>query len=121
MSRSRNAVHRDVERLMACGQEVRALLLANNKGFAKGLKMLDKGTPINEILAKLNTAEHRTETTDLLNEFDARRHQLRQSIIAAGLEEGMSISDLGRAFGISRQLAQRLAKESMEQSLNRPA
>jgi transposase-like protein len=54
--------------------------------------------------------------TDLLAEFDECRHRLRISITAAGLEEGMSIGDIGRAFGVSRQLAARFAKEVRAQA-----
>ena len=116
MSKAREAVISDVRRLMDCGQELRDLILESRKGFTKGLKLLDSDVSLRQALADLNTAERRLRMTDMLNEFDECRHQLRISITAAGLEEGMSIGDIGRAFGVSRQLAARFAKEVREQS-----
>jgi len=111
MSRARDAVISDVRRLMDSGQELRALILESRKGFTKGIKLLESGVPLSQALTELNTAERRTRMTDMLSEFDESRHRLRLSITAAGLEEGMSIGDIGRAFGVSRQLAARFAKE----------
>ncbi len=116
MSEAREAVTSDVRRLMDCGQELRALILESKKGFTKGMKLLDSGVSLSQALADLNAAERRLRMTDMLNEFDECRHQLRISITAAALEEGMSIGDIGRAFGVSRQLAARFAKEVREQS-----
>ena len=111
MSEARDAVISDIHRLMASGLLLRDQLLESRKGFEKGLDLLDHDVPLSQALAELNTADRRERMTDLLAEFDECRHRLRISITAAGLEEGMSIGDIGRAFGISRQLAARFAKE----------
>jgi len=116
VSEARDEVISDIQRLMDSGQELRALVQESRKGFIKGLKLLDSGMPLEQALAELNTAERRLKMTDMLSEFDECRHRLRVSITAAGLEEGMSIGDIGRAFGVSRQLAARFAKEVREQS-----
>jgi hypothetical protein len=114
MPDSRDAVIADVRRLMDSGQELRGQILESRKGFTRGLKLLEGGVPLSEALAELNTAERRLRMTELLAEFDDCRHRLRISITAAGLEEGMTIGDIGRAFGVSRQLAARFAKEVRE-------
>jgi hypothetical protein len=116
MSEARDAVISDIHRLMDSGQELRSLILDSRKGFTKGVKLLESGVPLSEALTELNTAQRRMRMTDLLTEFDECRHRLRLSITAAGLEEGMSIGDIGRAFGVSRQLAARFAKEVRGQS-----
>jgi hypothetical protein len=108
----RELVGRDIQRLIDVGQELRDQLLESRRGFEKGLRMLDRGVEINEALRVLNAAERRQRMTDRLSELEACRHQLRLSITVAGLEEGMSIGDIGRAFGVSRQLASRMAKEA---------
>jgi hypothetical protein len=112
MSAARDAVAADIHRLMATGQELQDQLLESRKGFEVGLKLLDGDTPLGEALVALNSAERRVRMTELLSEFDECRHRLRISITAAGIEEGMSIGDIGRAFGVSRQLAARFAKEA---------
>jgi hypothetical protein len=111
MSEARDAVISDVHRLMDSGQELRSHILESRKGFLKGVTMLESGVPLSQALSDLNTPQRRSRMTDLLSEFDDCRHRLRVSITAAGLEEGMSIGDIGRAFGFSRQLAARIAKE----------
>ena len=116
MSEARNAVISDIHRLMASGQLLRDQLLESRKGFEKGLDLLDQDMPLGQALAELNTADRRERMTDLLAEFDECRHRLRISITAAGLEEGMSIGDISRAFGVSRQLAARFAKEVRDQT-----
>lgn len=111
VTEERDAVAADIRRLMDSGQRLRALILESRKGFAKGLELLGNDVPLVDALAALNTAERRKRMTDLLDEFEADRHRLRLSITAAGLHEGMTIGEIGRAFGVSRQLAARFAKE----------
>jgi len=111
MPTARDALTDDIKELMDAGQELRDLILVNRRAFAKGLKLLDQDVPLVDALTQLQTAERRTQMTDALSHFEERRHRLRLSITKAGLQEGMSIGEIGRAFGISRQLAARFAKE----------
>lgn len=111
MSDARRAVVADIHRLMASGEVLCEQLLESRKGFAQGLTLLEGGAALDQILDTVQSAERRVRMTEILAEFDACRHRLRISITAAGLEEGMSIGDVGRAFGVSRQLAARFAKE----------
>jgi len=111
MSAARDAVVTDVHRLMASGEELRDLLAESRQGFTQGLTLLEGGVPLDQALTDLHTAERRLRMTEVLSRFDECRHNLRISITAAGLDEGMSIGDIGRAFGVSRQLAARFAKE----------
>jgi hypothetical protein len=50
--------------------------------------------------------------TDALDQFERLRHRSRLSLVVAGLDEGMTIGQFGRAWGFSRQLAARYAKEA---------
>ena len=111
MSAARDAVVADIGRLMASGEKLRDELAEGRQGFTRGLTLLEDGVPLDQALADLHTAERRVRMTEVLSRFDEFRHSLRISITAAGLEEGMSIGDIGRAFGVSRQLAARFAKE----------
>jgi hypothetical protein len=53
----------------------------------------------------------RRELTATLDIFEAARHEYRLALFALCLREGASISEVGRGFGVSRQLAARLAGE----------
>ena len=44
------------------------------------------------------------------------RHASRIAVFAVGLAEGISIGELGRLYGFSRQLGQRFAKEARADS-----
>ena len=45
-------------------------------------------------------------------EFERHRHSTRITLTAAALEEGMTIGQIARAWGFSRQLAARYAREA---------
>lgn len=49
-----------------------------------------------------------------LDELERARHRVRTAVFALGLAEGMTIGELGRLYGFSRQLAARVAKEARE-------
>lgn len=43
--------------------------------------------------------------------FEVARHKARVAIFALAIEQGTNLSEVGRALGISRQLASRLGAE----------
>jgi hypothetical protein len=46
-----------------------------------------------------------------MESFEQQQHRTRTAIVAVALAEGMSVSGIGRAWGFSRQLASRYARE----------
>ena len=44
--------------------------------------------------------------------FEVARHRARVAVFALAIEQGTSLSEMGRAIGISRQLASRLGAEA---------
>jgi hypothetical protein len=50
--------------------------------------------------------------TQEIEELEAARHSVRKAVFALGLNEGLSIGELGRLMGFSRQLASTYAKEA---------
>jgi hypothetical protein len=63
-------------------------------------------------LAASHPAETRNAMNDALNGVEAARHSMRLRLFKLGLDQGLSIGELGRIFGFSRQLASRYAKEA---------
>ena len=53
----------------------------------------------------------RRESVDALNGLEQARHRLRLAAMAGCLAAGMSIGELARQWGFSRQLAARYASE----------
>ena len=86
-------------------------------GVARGkcriaLASLLEGKPVGDALDDAAASRSRPDLTDSLDRFEQFRHSSRLSLIAAGMEEGSSINSISRSWGISRQLASRLVKES---------
>jgi hypothetical protein len=112
VSKERAAVIRAMERLIEADQEVRRHLVVAERVLKRGITRLETGEEIASALAGTRAAERRQEVNDALESLAFARHDLRIAVLAAGLEEGMSLSEVARGFGISRQLVQRLAKEN---------
>jgi len=76
------------------------------------LASLVEGKPVRDALDDAAASRTRQALTDSLDRFEQFRHNSRLSLIAAGMEEGSTINSIGRTWGISRQLASRLVKET---------
>ena len=112
MSNKRDGVIRAMERLVEANQAVRRQLLVGERVLKRGIARLESGEDIASAHAAPRAAERRQDTNDALTALQLARHDLRIAVLAAGLEEGMSLSEVARGFGISRQLVQRLAKDN---------
>ena len=75
------------------------------------LALLDGSDP-GELLDGLDVARARLELADSLAGFERARHRSRSTFIAAQFLHGMNMKEIGRRWGISRQLAHRFFKEA---------
>lgn len=75
-------------------------------------KLIESGVPVLEAFMMLDAPIRRRSVTESLKELQAARHQVRLALFALGLEEGSSMSEIGRALGMTRQQASRLAGEA---------
>ncbi len=112
MSKKRDGVIRAIERLLEADQVVRHELVVSERVLKRGITRLKAGEEIGSALAATQAADRRQGVNDALESLQLARHDLRIAVLSAGLEEGMSLSEVARGFGISRQLVQRLAKEN---------
>jgi hypothetical protein len=103
---------RMVERLLDALAELRTTTRTAESDVRRALKMAQKGSDLATAVVACNPAGTRQAMNDALNTVEVVRHQMRLKIFQIGLEEGMTIGELGRAFGFSRQLASRIAKEA---------
>jgi hypothetical protein len=107
MTDSRNQAVLDLERLVAAVDELQGGLKAAKAHYQKALRSLRRGDPVQSALAVGASASTRETTTAMLEQFERDRLASRMSLIAAGVDEGMSINTVSKAWGISRQLASR--------------
>jgi hypothetical protein len=105
-----------IERTMEASVALRKHLLESERSGRKMISALKRGVPIPESVAASgsNAAELRRSTNDLLNDFELARHEMRAAFILPSVDGGMSIGEIGRALGVSRQLASRLVREARE-------
>jgi hypothetical protein len=110
----RDRVIHCLEALLEADQDLRRRIRANEVLIRQSIREMKKGSTVAATMASANAGFGRESVNEALDVLTRARHQLRLAVTAAGLSEGMSIGDLGRAWGISRQLASRFAKEARE-------
>ena len=105
-----------IRRTLDASAALRRHLLETERSGRRMVSALKRGVPIPEAVeaSGSSAAELRRSTKDLLDEYEAARHQMRAAFILPSVEGGMSIGELGRTLGVSRQLASRLVREARE-------
>ena|SRR3974390_1931799 len=113
MPQLKDEVVRSIDELIEANVSVRERLRDAERVLKRARKVFAQGASVAETFKVIPSAEPRQAALmDALKSLTAARHRLRVAVIAAGIDEGMSIGELGRAFGVSRQLAARYAKEA---------
>jgi GTP cyclohydrolase II len=100
------------DELMEAAEHLIVTLRATRTHYRKTRSRVEKGSSIEDALSNIPTGELRQSLTQAMAEMEAARHKVRTMTFVLGLEEGMSIGELGRVWGFSRQLAARYAKEA---------
>ena len=95
------------------------------KGESTGRKMIaaiENGVSVAHSIdaSGQDAATLRCSLHDLLEDFQHARHRMRIAFMLPSVAEGMSIGAIGRALGVSRQLAQRLVHEAQEEAKGQP-
>ncbi len=80
----------------------------------RALVILKRTRSVQQALLGMPPVSERPNVRDFIKRFEEARHELRLAVIAQCLDEGMSIGEVSRQYGFSRQLASRLAKEIRE-------
>ena len=93
-------------------QGLRAQLQTYESICQQTILSLESEVPIADILQSVEASDARTRLNSALVELERVRHRSRLSIIAAEVKEGSSITEVGRQWGFSRQMAQRYVKEA---------
>jgi hypothetical protein len=68
--------------------------------------------PLDVRMRKADSAGLRGDVSDRLAEFDTARRQLRVSLTAVLIDDGLNGVEVGNLFGVSRQAANRLVIEA---------
>jgi hypothetical protein len=116
VSSSRDAAVEEIQALLESARQLRTDLRARETAYRQAARMIEKGVALDEVMEASGARTARQELTDAMAEFERHRHSTRLAMTATGLEEGMSIGQIGRAWGFSRQLAARYAQEVRDRS-----
>ena len=114
MSTTSKKLVRQLSDLIECTDSLRDVLLRYHKVCSTLAASVERGEHAIEAFEHAGGLGMRHEITDDLEAFEAARHEVRVMLFALATEQGASISDVGRALAISRQLASRLAAEAKD-------
>jgi DNA-directed RNA polymerase sigma subunit (sigma70/sigma32) len=74
-------------------------------------KFVASGRPLKDIDEVLDPQPVRSAVADALAESERRRHETQRLLFTLLQSEGQTLADIGRTYGISRQLVSRLVNE----------
>jgi hypothetical protein len=97
-----------VRSYMAAGERLIDGVASFNAMNAEALDDLEAGMGLTESFARRDSARWSRQINALLEEFETCRRVTREAAALVLLEEGRSVTDVGRAFGTTRQWASRL-------------
>jgi hypothetical protein len=116
MHDARRTAIAETRRLLDEARQLRDRLRTCETTYRRSLRELERGAAIRTVLNNAEVGDVRQSLNDALQQFEQTRHRSRLAIIASGLQEGMTIGELGRSWRFSRQLASRYAKEARSES-----
>jgi hypothetical protein len=76
------------------------------------LSDVEGGLPMGCVLPAVQADTWRSALTDAIKGFEMTRHHARLALVAMSLEEGCTIAEVARTWGVSRQLASRWVQEA---------
>jgi DNA-directed RNA polymerase sigma subunit (sigma70/sigma32) len=88
-----------------------AVLLDARDARAVARKFVASGRPLKDIDEVLDPQSVRSAVADALAESERRRHEMQRLLFTLLQSEGQTLADIGRTYGISRQLVSRLVNE----------
>lgn len=118
---ARAAVLSDLDELLESSEDLRRQLVAAEKSYRRARRLVAQGLPMGELLSEVGAGNVRSSVSHALDRLEKARHASRRSFVVAGQAEGMSLGQMGRIWGFSRQLAARYAAEARASVRKRPA
>jgi len=108
----RKAAVQAVQELIESHASSRRALRENELALKRALTRVERGEDVASAITSGTPADSRKSLNDALAHLEQKRRTVRLMVFAMALDSGMSVGDLGKAWGISRQMAARYAKEA---------
>jgi hypothetical protein len=84
----------------------------SEQGIRRTLRKVERGQGLAAVVIADEPSESRQSYDDAMEALTTLRHRTRSLLFALAVEEGLSIGEVGRTWGISRQLASRYVREA---------
>jgi hypothetical protein len=110
MTAARDQFIEDVRHYVEAGERLAAGITSFDAMNTEALDDLLSGMSLSESFRIRDSATWSREVSKLLDEFERCRRETRTSAASVLQEEGMTVTEVGKAFGVSHQLASRFAK-----------
>ena len=108
----RRAAADGIEELIGATSMLRAELNAHEVTCRRVLDEVRVDHEMTGVLPEVRADAWRAGVTDAIRSFEAARHRVRLLLVAIEVDEGRSIGEVARCWGVSRQLASRWVQES---------
>lgn len=103
-----------IDAVIAANQDARRAMKESERILNRALGKLRETQSVPDTLLGMPPVSERPNVRESLKHYEEARHELRLAVIAKCLDDGMSIGEVSRRYGFSRQLASRYAKEVRE-------
>lgn len=114
MSRLTDQVAEAIENLIDANDSLRSQLQINDDVLGDVLELISGGASVAETLKRVPTVEHRRAIDEAVRlVYDARQH-VRQVVIPAAVAEGVDVSNIASAFGVTLEVVAGHAHESAQ-------
>jgi hypothetical protein len=100
-----------LDRYDRAAQELRAALDEGDESVAVMRAHAQSGGAMADVLEQIEPDERRSRLSDASLELERARHAAQRLLYSILVAEGKNMSDVARAFGISRGLVSRLVNE----------
>jgi hypothetical protein len=97
----------DLEELIESTVALRRQLVTHEAVCRRILAEVEDQVPIGCVLPAVRADRWRAAVTDAIKGFESTRHRVRLDLVGMSLDDGMTIAEIARSWGVSRQLASR--------------
>ncbi len=114
MSKLERKAVASIKELVEALGEARDEFRRSEQGLRRTLRKVERGQQLASVVIADVPSESRQSFDDAMEAVTALRHRTRSLVFALAVEEGLSIGEVGRTWGISRQLASRYVREATD-------
>ncbi|MFZ0171858.1 MAG: hypothetical protein WAL04_09275 [Acidimicrobiales bacterium] len=114
MPSQRELVLRSIEEFLAEAAALREALRRTEAQLRAVSRQIVAGATVSDVLVRAPQSEPRRDLSERMDALEQARLRYRRFLVAVAQDEGLSLGEIARRWGFSRQLVSRYAKEAAE-------